>query len=161
MLDEAKVARLVRLAERLDESGEAPEVLRSLLDEFNREAGTDVGLDAFRGIYGVVDHGAWVRRLLSAGAARVIPDVTYDELLELTTRVCEHDGAAHEIEFWFAVLEKNVADPQRLEPIYYPEAYSGGALGHDPGPREILDAALAAPPARSFAPPAGGGATGT
>ena len=52
------------------------------------------------------------------------------------------------------------AIPQMLEPIYYPEAYSGGALGHGPTPREILDAALAAPRARFFAPPAGESATG-
>jgi hypothetical protein len=163
-LDEAKVARLAELAEDMDSSGEPLDVLRAMLDEFNREAGTELELNDFQGIYGWTDHESWVRQRLVTREARAVPDISYDELLELTTRVVRDDGAEHEIEFWFALLEKNLPDPRLFELIHQPHAYFGGHTGRDLTPREILDTALAAPRARFIVPPAAageGGAAGT
>jgi hypothetical protein len=163
-LDEAKVARLAELAESLDSSGEPLDALAAMLDAFNREAGTELELNEFQGIYGWTDHDSWVRELLVTREARAVPDLSYDELLELTTRVVRHDGAEHEIEFWFALLEKNLPDPRLFQLIHQPHAYFGGPPDRELTPREILDTALAAPRARFIIPPAGadgGGAAET
>lgn len=104
VLDEAKVARLADLASLIDQAGEPPYVVEASLAEFNREAGTELEFHDFQGVYGAMDHGQWVRGILSDSAARPIPDITYDELLELLTRVRSHDGAAHEVDFWFDLL---------------------------------------------------------
>jgi hypothetical protein len=163
-LDEAKVARLAELAEGMDSSGEPLDALRAMLHEFTREAGTELELNEFQGIYGWTDHDSWVRRLLVTREAQTVPDISYDELLELTTRVVRHDGAEDDIEFWFALLEKNLPDPRLFELIHQPDAYFGAPHDRELTPREFLDIALAAPRARFIVPPGGaggGGAAGT
>jgi hypothetical protein len=167
VLDEAKVARLADLANLIDESGEPPDVVEASLVEFNREAGTELDFFDFQGIYGAMGHTAWVRMLLVTRAARTVPDISHDELLELITRVVRHDGAEHEIEFWFALLEKNLHDPRLFQLIHQPHAYFSSPPARRLTPREILDildTALAAPRARFIVPPVGtggGGAAGT
>lgn len=163
-LDEARVVRLAELAAAMDSSGEPLETLWGMLDAFNREAGTALELVDFQGIYGWTNHDSWVRTLLVTREAQSIPGISYEELLELTTRVMHHDGATHEVEFWFALLEKNLPEPRLSELIHQPDAYFGGPAGRDRTPREILDTALAASRARFIVPPAGaggGGAAGT
>jgi hypothetical protein len=66
-LDEAKVARLAKLAATID--GARPGQWEDLLEEFNREAGTSLEYDDFQGIYGGMDHDTWVRAVLCGPAA--------------------------------------------------------------------------------------------
>jgi hypothetical protein len=143
VLDEARVARLARLAAEID--GVHPGQWEELLDEFNRAAGTAFAFEDFQGIYGAMDHETFVRQVLSEPAARKVPDITYDELLELLTRVCRAAGVEHEVYFWLRLLEANLPDPRLSDLIYWPGQYFGdGNNARELSPREILDIALAA-----------------
>jgi hypothetical protein len=143
-LDEAKVARLAKLAGRID--GADPGQWEELLEQFNREAGTNLAFADFQRIYQAMDHETFVRGVLSEPAVRRIPDITYDELLELVTRVCNAAGEEHEYSFWLSLLQANLPDPRLSALIYWPGEYFGdGDNSRQLSPREILDIALAAP----------------
>jgi nucleoside-diphosphate-sugar epimerase len=151
-LDEAKVARLAKLAARID--GAYPGQCEELLEEFNREAGTNFTFADFQGIYGAMDHETFVRHVLSKPAARGVPDVTRDDLLELLTRLCNAEGAEHEQQFWLRLLEAKLPDPRLSDLIYWPGEYFGdGDNARQLSPREILDIASAASPPAGGRPP--------
>jgi hypothetical protein len=142
-LDEARVARLAKLAARID--GGRPGQWEECLDEFNRKAGTAFTFSDFQGIYGGTDHETFVRQALSEPAVRKVPDVTEEELLELLRRVCGAEGAEHEIAFWLRLLEANLPDPRLSDLIFWPGEYFGdGNDARQLSPREILDIARAA-----------------
>jgi hypothetical protein len=141
-LDEALVERLAEWANTID--GARLGEWEDLLDEFNREAGTDLNFTDFQCIYGAMEHATWVRQLLSEPAVKPLPDVTYEELLELITRICRVHGAEHEIYFWLRFLEVNL-DPRISDLIYWPGEYFGdGNNARELSPKEILDTALRA-----------------
>ena len=144
-LDEAKVARLAELAASID--GARPGEWEDWLEEFNREAGTDLAFLEFQGIAGGMEHETFVRQVLCEPAARKIPDITYEELLELVTRVSGAAGAEHELHFWLRLLEANLPDPRLSDLIFWPDEYFGdGGSSRELSPKEILDIALAANP---------------
>jgi hypothetical protein len=141
--DESWVARLAKLAARID--GAAPGQWEEWLEEFNRDAGTRFTFADFRGIYGGMEHETWVRQVLSGSAVIKIPDITYDELLELLTRVCRAAGVEHENYFWLRLLEANLPDRRLSDLIFWPGNYFGdGDNSRHLSPKEILDIALAA-----------------
>jgi hypothetical protein len=77
--------------------------------------------------------------------------VTYEELLELTERVCEARGSEHELSYWLDVLEANIPEGRITDLIYEPEDYVGcGGEAVNMPPKDILDKALAAPKRRAI-----------
>jgi hypothetical protein len=144
---EDKLTRLATLAECLDGCLKLSNECERWLREFNREAETSFEWIDFQGIYGGTDHTTWVRNVLSDRAAREIPDITHDELLELITRVLRAQGSEHEQYFWLRLLKANLPDPNLSDLIYWPGEYFGdGDNSRQLSPQEILDIALAAKP---------------
>jgi hypothetical protein len=142
-LDEAKVARLAKLAAKID--GACPGQWEDLLEEFNREAGTSLEFADFQGIYGGMEHDTWVRAVLSGPAVRPVRDITRDELLELIRRVSTTGAEEHEQNFWLELLEANVPDKRISDLIFWPGEYFGdGNNSRQLSPEQILDIALAA-----------------
>jgi hypothetical protein len=142
-LDEALVARLARLADRLDGAG--PGRHDDLLAEFNRLAGTALALDEFQGIYKVEDTGDFARRALYRQAIRPVPDITREELVEVVRRAM----ATHvEDEGYLIVLETNEPSGRAYHAIYWPPDYDektgtwggGRPMGeYDPTPEQIVE----------------------
>src|SRR5438105_4438338 len=117
VLDEARVARLAELADRIDGAPES--ACDDDLAAFNAEAGTALAWLDFQGIYGGQDHDTWVRQVLAEPFEKRIPDITREELLELIRRVRENDGELHKIAFWLRLLEVNL-DPRISDLIFWP-----------------------------------------
>jgi hypothetical protein len=141
VLDEAKVARLGALAAQID--GARPGRWENDLAAFNAEAGTAFEFADFQGIYGGQDHDTWVRKVLAGPLTIRIPDITRAELMELTRRVMEADGAEHEIAFWLDMLALNLGDPRVSDLIYWPGEYFGdGNNARELTPEQVVDTAL-------------------
>jgi hypothetical protein len=145
-LDEALVARLARLADRLDGSG--PGQHDDLLAEFNRLAGTALELDEFQGIYKVEDPEDFARRALYQQAIRPVPDITRAELAEVVRRAMATQA---EDEGYLVVLETNEPSGRAFHAIYWPPDYdqetgtwAGGRplSEYDPTPEQIVEWAL-------------------
>ena len=149
-LDEALVARLARLADRLD--GARPGQCDGELAEFNRLAGTDIPLADFQGIYGGEDHEDWVRRVLYAQRIKPVPGVTRAELVEVVRRAMPQNEVFDQHEAYMAVFDANVPLEGASNLIFYPPDYDpatntwggGGPMGeYDPTPEQIVEWALA------------------
>jgi hypothetical protein len=65
-LDSHQVERLAELAAELDGFAGTSEDREALVNEFNRDAATDLAFHEFQGIYGGTDHETWVRTVLSS-----------------------------------------------------------------------------------------------
>lgn len=140
-LDEARIALLAKLASAID--GAQPGTWEDALDEFNCIAGTSLEWLEFQGVYGGMAHETWVRQVLSEPYAVKIPDIAYDELLEIFTRVCTSGHKEHETYFWIKLLEANLADPRISDLLYWPGEYFGDDDNmREMTPKEKLDAAL-------------------
>ena len=138
VLDEAKVARLAELADQLD--GARAGEWETNLAEFNRLAGTILALIDFKDIYSGQRHSTWVRKVLAGSFLRRLPDVTRDELVEMTRRVMECRGEEHEIHFWLKMLELNLPDPRVSDLIFWPGEYFGdGDNSRELTPEEVVD----------------------
>jgi hypothetical protein len=143
-LDEARVARLARLAARID--GAHPGQWEEDLEEFNRGAGTNLAFADFQGVYGGQDHDTWVRSVLAEPFQKPIADITRDEFLELIRRVSAALGKEHEIAFWLGLLEANLPGRRISDLIFWPGDYFGdGDNSRELTPEQILDIAQAAP----------------
>ncbi len=140
-LDEAKIARLAKLAAQID--GANPGQWEDQLAEFNREAGTTFAFKDFQGIYGGQEHETWVRNVLSAPFQKRLPDITRPELVELVRRVNLAEGQEHEIYFWLKMLEQNLPDPRVSDLIFWPGEYFGdGDNSRKFTPEQLVDIAL-------------------
>lgn len=138
--DEHLLARLTELAEALD--GGDPKQTVEQLAEFNRRASTAIEFIEFQGIYGGQDHETWVRAVLSAPYIRRIPDITHDELVELTRRVMEVDGDEASCHFWLMQLKSNLS-PRVSNLIYWPGEYFGhNDYDRDMPPEKIVEIAM-------------------
>ncbi|WP_238349236.1 hypothetical protein [Pseudomonas putida] len=138
--DEPLLTRLTELAEILD--GGDPNQTIEQLSEFNRLASTAIEFIEFQGIYGGQDHETWVHAVLSAPYVRRIPDITQDELVELTRRVMEVDGDEASCHFWLMQLKANLS-PRVLDLIYWPGEYFGhGDYDRDMTPEKIVEIAM-------------------
>jgi hypothetical protein len=142
VLDEAMVARLARLAARID--GAHPGQWEDELAEFNREAGTTLAFGDFQGIYGGQEHDTWVRNILGQKWVRRLPDIHRTELVELARRVMTSDGKEHEMYFWLEMLEVNIPDPQISALFSWPgEFFGDGDDSRELTPEQAIDIALA------------------
>jgi len=110
-LDNELVTALVEVADTLDSYSASPnpdvERAAQLVAEFNKMAGTDLELRDFH-FSGATSAEEFVSATLVRKVVRKIPDITYEELLELTMRVCNVEGTHTEQTFWLAVLQANL-----------------------------------------------------
>ena len=145
-LDEALVARLARLADRLD--GSRPGQNDAVLAEFNRLAGTAVPLEAFQGIYKVEDAEDFARRVLYQQSIRPVTDITRAELVEVVRRAM---SAAPGEEGYLTVLEANEPTGRAYLLIFWPPDHDeatgkwGGGRPmseYNPTPEQIVEWAL-------------------
>jgi hypothetical protein len=134
-LDEALVARLARLADRLD--GSPPGRHDDLLVEFNRLAGTALALEDFQGIYKVEDAEDWVREVLYQRFIRRVPDLSRTEMVEIVSRVLtgrdDHD-------FYLDLFLVNCRHPSDL--IFDPKSVPELPQDREPTAEEIVDCDL-------------------
>jgi hypothetical protein len=136
-LDEALVARLARLAGRLD--GAQPGQCEDVLDEFNRLAGTAFSREDFQGIYGAQDHEDWVRRALYQRSLWPSPDLSRTEMAEIVSRVmaCGDDRI-----FFLELFLVNCKHPSGTDLIFWPNLFPELPQDRAPTAQEIADCAL-------------------
>lgn len=80
----------------------------------------------------------------------IIPNITYEELLELMMRVYNATGSETEHDYWLELLEVNLRNPRLSDLIYWPGEYFGdGNNSREMSPKELLDNALADRPEQS------------
>jgi hypothetical protein len=149
VLDEALVARLAELADKID--GARPGEWEAELAEFNRLAGTNIPFDHFQGIYGGDGHDVWVRRVLYHELIKPALDVTRAELVEIVRRCLPQNGYWDEHDAYMAVFDANVPRESASNLLCYPPDYDGATntwgggrqMGeYDPTPEQIVDWAL-------------------
>ncbi|MEJ6820468.1 hypothetical protein [Pseudomonas sp. LF-5] len=110
---------------------------------FNRQAMTELEFIDFQGIYGGQDHDTWVRKVLATPFERRVADVTKRELIELTRRVMECDGAEHEIDFWLSMLAINIPNERVSDLIFWPDEYFDEAdYPQRLSPEQVIEIAL-------------------
>jgi hypothetical protein len=121
-LDEALVARLAKLADRLDgaRTGERDDELA----EFNRLAGTAIPLEEFQGIYGAEDHENYVRRVLCYRQIKPAAGVTRAELAEVVRRAMPTNEYFQQHEAYMALFDANVPLKNASNLIFYPPDYA-------------------------------------
>jgi hypothetical protein len=142
-LDEAKVARLAKLAAVID--GANPGQWEDALAEFNREADTAFGFADFQGSAGGQDQATWARKILAIPFQKRLPDISRAELLEMICRVASAEGEEHEIDFWLGLLEIHIPAPRISDLIFWPGGYFGdGNNDRELTPEQVLDIAQAA-----------------
>jgi hypothetical protein len=148
-LDTAKIERLTRLAEEIIDLINARREFRPLLARFNVEAGTELTPGDFLASAGAMETRDFVERALMPKPGRVA-NITYDELLEVMTRVCEAQGSDSDIQFWIDLLQAHVPYRSVWNLIYWPFGCPPPDDAPSLTPKELLDAALAnRPPAIS------------
>lgn len=150
--DENKVRKLSALAERLDGCRDDFDNCEEFRREFNYLAGADLQKEDFH-FSGWTDAETFVRRVLTPRPQK-ISDISYDEMLEIITRICHFEGTEHEIDYWIDFLAIQLSNPHLSDLIYYPQQYFGDATAKsDMSPKEILDAAITNKPRVIIAPP--------
>jgi hypothetical protein len=149
-LDEWLVARLAKLADRLD--GARAGEWEDDLDEFNRLAGTVIPFEEFQGISGGEPHEDYVRRVLYYNRVTPAPGVTSAELAEVVRRAMPGNEYSGQDEAYRAVFDANVPLERASNLIFYPRDYDpatntwGGGRPmseYDPTPEQIVEWALA------------------
>ncbi|MBE9115430.1 hypothetical protein IQ249_05900 [Lusitaniella coriacea LEGE 07157] len=142
-LDEEQVARLADLVEEIEDcinQGKNPE---SAIASFNTEVGRTYAKYEFCEIWGYMDLDEFVRMALRTARASTIADISYDELLELMTRVCQRKGTESECAYWFAILEANLPIESLSDLMYYLDEYlEQESRQRELSPQKILDLAL-------------------
>ena len=150
-LDEVLVARLAKLADRLD--GARPSQCDDELAKFNRVAGTDLPLAEFQGICGGEDPENWVRRVLYHQGIKPAPGITPAELVEVVRRAMPQNEFFDQHEAYMAIFDANVPLQGASNLIFYPPDYDpatntwggGRPMGeYAPTPEQIVDWALVA-----------------
>jgi hypothetical protein len=149
-LDESLVARLAKLAARLDSA--RPGQWEDDLAEFNRLAGTSIPFEQFQGIYGGEDHEDYVRRVLYYQRIKTAAGVTQTELAEVVRRAMPQNEFFDQHEAYMAVFDANVPLQGASNLILYPPDYDAGTntwgggrpMGeYEPTPEQIVEWALA------------------
>jgi hypothetical protein len=136
-LDEALVARLARLADRLD--GARPGARDDELTEFNRLAGTAVPLADFQGIYKSENPEDFVRRVLFQRSLAPDPSLSQAEMAEIVSRVmaCEENH-----DFYLELFIVNCKHPAGTGLIYWPSLVSELPQDREPTAEEIAGLAM-------------------
>jgi hypothetical protein len=150
-LDEALVARLARLAARID--GARPGQWEDDLAEFNRLAATAIPFEEFQGICGGQDHADWVRLVLYEQFIKPAAGISREELAEVVRRAMPTNEYFDQHEAYMAVFDANVPREGASNLIFYPPDYdaatntwSGGRpiSEYNPSPEQIVEWALSA-----------------
>ncbi|HVE57512.1 MAG TPA: hypothetical protein VNB22_11835 [Pyrinomonadaceae bacterium] len=151
-LEEEKVRTLKDLAERLDGCDSRLEDCTALRTAFNSLAKTNLQTVDFH-FSGAIDSDTFVRRVLTP-RPRKVEDVSYEELLELMTRICNAVGSDYELDYWLQFLEVQLDNHKLSDLIYYPNEYFGDGTDRDEmTPKEILDTAIQHKPSIILLPP--------
>jgi hypothetical protein len=137
-LDAAKVARLAKLAARLD--GARPGQWEDDLAEFNRLARTAILIEEFRGIYGGEDHEDWVRRILYRQSL-VPTDLSREEMVEIVLRAVTANSNP-DSDFYLELFLVNCKHPAGSDLIFWPNLVPELPQGREPTAEEIADLAL-------------------
>jgi hypothetical protein len=137
VLDAAVVARLSKLADRLD--GARPGQGDDDLTEFNRLAGTDIPLTDFQGIYKSENPEDFVRRVLFQKALAADPGITPAEMTEIVSRVM---ACADDHDFFLELFLVNCKHSSGTDLIYWPDQVPELPQDRDPTAAEIAELAL-------------------
>jgi hypothetical protein len=136
-LDAAVIARLAKLADRLD--GAAPGQRDDDLAEFNRLAGTDIPLADFQGIYQSESPEDFVRRVLFQRSLAPDPSISLAEVTEVVSRVM---ACGDDHEFYPELFLVNCRHPSGTDLIYWPDQVPELPQGREPTPEQIAQLAL-------------------
>jgi hypothetical protein len=136
-LDEGLVARLARLADRLD--GARPGQRDADLAEFNRLAGTALRLADFQDIYKAEDPDDWVRGVLYRRDLQPVPDLSRAEMAEIVSRVM---AGGPDSDFYLELFMVNCKHPAESDLIFRPEEVPGLPQDREPTAEEVADRAL-------------------
>ena len=139
VLDQEKVARLARLAARLD--GARPGQWEEDLAEFNRLAGVALGIEDFQGMYAAEEHEDWVRRLFYGQAAQSAPDVSHQEMIEIVSRAMPQNGHP-DSDFYLELFLAKCKHPSASDLIFWPNLAPELFLDWEPTAEEIADLAI-------------------
>lgn len=143
--DKNELAKLADLAERLDGCHSEFEDCAALRAEFNLLAGSNLQAGDFH-FSGGTDAETFVRGVLTPKPEKMT-DVSYDEMLELLTRICNADGSEYELNYWLKFLAVQLENNKLSDLIYHPDHYFGdGVKRAEMTPKEMLDEALANKP---------------
>jgi hypothetical protein len=136
-LEEALVARLSRLADRLDgaQAGQCDDELA----EFNRLAGTALAHEDFQGIYKAEDPEDWVRGVLYRWNLKPVPDLSRAEMVEIVSRVMDC-GDDHD--FYLELFLLHCKHPSESDLIFWPNLVPELPQDREPTAQEIADCAL-------------------
>jgi hypothetical protein len=137
ILDEARVARLAKLADHLD--GARPGEWEDDLAEFNRLAGTAIPFEEFQGIYGGESHRDWVRRVLFRRALAPVPDLSREEMVEIVSRVM---ACGADRDFYLELFLVHCKHPSGTDLIYWPNLVPELPQDREPTAEEIADVAM-------------------
>jgi hypothetical protein len=136
-LDAAMVARLAKLAARLD--GAAPGQWEDDLAEFNRLTGTSTPLAEFQRISGGEDHADYVRRLLYRRTLAPDPGLSLAEMTEIVKRakaVCKDE------DFYLELFLVNCKYPSGTDLIFWPDEVPELPQDREPTNEEVAELAL-------------------
>ena len=136
MLDEALVARLAKLADRLD--GARPGQRDDELAEFNRLAGTSLPLADFQDIYKAEDPEVFVRGVLFRRDLAPDPNLTRAEMAEIVSRI----RGPGDDDFYLELFEVNCKHPSGSGLIFGPNLVPELPQDREPTVEEIADCAL-------------------
>lgn len=136
-LDAALVARLARLADRLD--GAAPGQRDGDLAEFNRLAGTTLPLADFQGIDSGEDPEEFVRRVLFQRSLAPDPNLTLAEMAEVVSRA---SAGEDDHDFYLELFLVNCKHPSGTDLIYWPDLVPELPQDREPTAEEIAELAL-------------------
>jgi hypothetical protein len=137
VLDEAKVARLAKLADRID--GAAPGQWEDELDEFNRLASTELKFEDFQGIYGAENHEDFVRRVLYQQAVASETGLSRADMVEIASRVIRGEEP---LDFYLELFLVNCKHPSRSDLFFWPSLVPELPQDRPPTAEEIADLAL-------------------
>jgi hypothetical protein len=138
-LDAALVARLARLADRLD--GARPGQRDDELAEFNRLASTAIPLADFQGIYKGEDPEDFVRRVLFQRSLAPDPSPSRAEMVEIVSRAMPQNGDP-DYDFYLELFLVNCKHPSGSDLIFWPNLVPELPQDREPTAEEIADLAM-------------------
>lgn len=140
--DQAKLQRLLPLAEEILRLHEAGRGYKEELRTLSRTAGRIVGEPDVLAAFGSGDAEGFARRLAIDWNA-LPTDLTEQEMLELLEAICAARGHQVLIDYWVRCLEVNTGDAMISDLIFWPNEYFGAAYDErDLEPAEMLAVAL-------------------
>ena len=137
-LDDALVAHLAKLADRID--GARPGEWDKDVAEFNRLAGTDFPPAHFQGVYGGGTHADFVRRVFTRRTLAPDPRLTLVEMTEVVSRIF---AGGRDIDFYVALFAVSCRHPSGTNLIFWPDGIPGLPVDRDPTADEVARLASA------------------